>query len=117
MLLEILVALEVQRCERYLIGHAAGRDPHVVDRAGRARVGRGVARWCGVYEKYMEGASGVDGRWMGLATPVVSKHPGACGRFGWVVRAQSLPTEGSPAAKVFLPVGFGSTPVLAAACT
>ena len=30
-LLEILVILEVQRRERYLVGEAARRDPHVVD--------------------------------------------------------------------------------------
>src|ERR1017187_6786404 len=32
MLLEVLVILEVQRCERYFMGEAARRDPHVVDR-------------------------------------------------------------------------------------
>jgi hypothetical protein len=32
MLLEVLVILEVQRCEWYLVGEAARRDPHVVDR-------------------------------------------------------------------------------------
>jgi hypothetical protein len=30
---EVLVVLEVQRCERRLVGEAASRDPHVVDRA------------------------------------------------------------------------------------
>jgi hypothetical protein len=32
MLLEVLVILEVQRCERYFMGEAARRDPHIVDR-------------------------------------------------------------------------------------
>ena len=34
MLGEVLVVLEVQRGERRFVGEAAGRDPHVVDRAG-----------------------------------------------------------------------------------
>ncbi len=36
MLIEILVILEIQRCERHLVGQAARRDPHVVDRTAAA---------------------------------------------------------------------------------
>jgi len=54
-----------------------------------------------VHEEYIEGASEVDGRWMGLAMPVVCLSVrGALGS-GWVVRVQSFPVEGSWRARVF----------------
>jgi hypothetical protein len=34
MFCEVLVVLEVQRCEGHFVGEAAGGDPHVVDRPG-----------------------------------------------------------------------------------
>ena len=64
-------------------GKRTGEVPDLTELALRAK------SWCGVYEKYMKGASGVDGRWMGLAMPVVCLSiPGSAeGSAGWSVRS------------------------------
>lgn len=40
-ILEVGVVLQVERGERQVVGEGAGRDPHVVDRAGLSGLGRG----------------------------------------------------------------------------
>ena len=75
------------------------------DWLGRVLSGPLVVR---VYEEYMEGASEVYGRRMGLAIPVVCLSVrGALGS-GWVVRVQSFPVEGSWRARVLLPAGLAA---------
>ena len=81
------------------------------ERKRSAERGPGGSRRCPVvrslrelHEGCIRGRRQVDGT---CYAGCVSKHPGVFG-FGWVVRAQSLPTEGSPAAKVFLPAGLGA---------
>jgi hypothetical protein len=58
---------------RRAVGHARlARSPVAVSRPRPSPAGvpaRCGSRRCAVYEKYMEGVSAVDGRWMGVAMP------------------------------------------------
>jgi len=68
----------------------------------------GVARGARVYEKYMEGSSGVDGGCMGPAMPVVCLSiPGAREDLAGGARAV-VPGTGESGAEVLLPAGLGS---------
>jgi hypothetical protein len=73
---------------------------------GRCTSACGRSRRCAVHEKYMEGVSAVDGRWMGVAMPGMC--PGVLGprqQSGWVARARVYSPEGSLASRV-LPAGL-----------
>ena len=66
----------------------------------------GLVRWCWVYEKYTEGVSEVNVRYIRLAMPVVRLSVQSALGSGSVVRVQSFPVEGSWRPRVLLPAGL-----------
>jgi hypothetical protein len=68
----------------------------------------GVARGARVYEKYMEGSSGVDGGCMGPAMPVVCLSTRVRGKI-WLGGSRAVvPGTGESGTEVLPPAGLGS---------